>query len=51
MKLEYRNKPLTQDQKVKLVTDYASGMPIKDMMTKYGVSRQTIYNILKKVIN
>jgi uncharacterized protein YjcR len=51
MKLEYRNKPLTKDQKVKLVTDYAANMKVKDIMAKYDISRTTIYNILKTVIN
>ena len=50
MKVEYRNKRLPINEQIYLVTDYNAGIKIKDLMEKYGVSKGTIYNILKKQV-
>ena len=46
-----RRKTLTLEQQVKLQTDYSAGLPLREIENKYGVSRTTIYNVLKKEIN
>ena len=50
MKIEYRNKQLPINEVIYLVTDYNSGMKVKDIMKKYDVSRTTIYNLLKRQV-
>ena len=50
MKVEYRNKRLPINEQIYLATDYMAGLKIKDLMVKYGVSKGTIYNILKKQV-
>ena len=54
MKITYRNKitkPLTLEQQVSLTTDYNSGMSNKDLEKKYQITKQTIYNVLRKQVN
>jgi Mor family transcriptional regulator len=51
MKIKYRKKTLTLDEQINLISDYNAGMPVKEIEARYGVSRTTIYNVLRKEIN
>lgn len=43
-----RRKKLTPEQKVQLVSGYIAKLPLKVLQERYGVTRQTIYRILKQ---
>jgi transposase len=49
-KIEYRMKYLTPEQEVAIVTDYNAGMKVTDIQKRHGISRVTIYNVLKRVV-
>ncbi len=42
-------KNFTDEQKLKVLAELDSGVPIKDVSRKYGVSHGTIYNWKKKL--
>lgn len=49
--MKYRLKvrqPLTSEQQASLIADHNSGMALKDIQSKYQISRTTIYNTLHK---
>ena len=50
MKIEYRRKRLTPEQKVQLVSDYIAGIAIQTLLNRFGVSKATLYRILKEPI-
>ena len=50
MKLIRRRTVLPQDRRIRLATDYNSGMPIKDIMKRYNVSESTVHNILNELV-
>ena len=52
MEVNYRQKRLTEEEKIRIVTDYNAGMKIPDIMQRYGVSSvMTIYRTLKTMAN
>lgn len=51
MEIKRRQKRLTPEEKLRVVTDYNGGIAMPIIMVKYGIkSRKTIYNILNSVI-
>jgi Mor family transcriptional regulator len=48
--IKYRRRKVTPDIELRLITDYNSGMPVKDIMERYKISRDTIYRILRKFV-
>ena len=48
MKIEYRRKRLTPEQKVQLVSDYNAGIAISNLLDRFGISKATLYRILKE---
>lgn len=50
MKIKLRNKRLTIDEQVSLLTDYMAGWTLQSLIEKYGISRTTIYNIVNREI-
>ena len=51
MKIKYRNNRLPINEQIYVVTDYAAKIPVKDILAKYGISRGTLYSILKRQAN
>jgi transposase len=45
-----RQRRLTMEEKVAIVTDYRAGIPTPDIMKKHNVSRTTIYRALHTVV-
>lgn len=43
-----RRKYLTPLESEHMILDYNQNMPIKEICEKYGISRATLYNILKR---
>ena len=50
MEITYRRKRLTPEQKVQLVSDYIAGIAIQTLLDRFGVSKATLYRILKEPI-
>lgn len=49
MEIRYRQKNLTMDEKVRIVTDYNAGMSLADIMKRYEISQNTIYRTLRSM--
>lgn len=48
MEINYRiRNKLSDEDKLRLVTDYNAGMKLADLVARYEVSTNTIYRILK----
>ncbi len=43
-----RSRELTPEEEKKLVEEYLSGIPVQELMEKYGLSATKLYNILSK---
>jgi hypothetical protein len=43
-----QRKPLTLEEQESLIKDYDSRIPLKDIESKYQVTRSTIYNTLHR---
>ena len=48
--IQYRVKPLTVEQEVRIVTDYNAGMPIAEITDRHEISKMTLYRVLKRTI-
>lgn len=43
-----RGKPLTKSEKQAIRRDYTLGRPTRDILKKFGISRSTMNNVVKK---
>ncbi len=51
MKVKYRLKRLSVEEKVQIVTSYNGGMPIADIMKKFEISKATLYRTLSTAVD
>lgn len=50
MEVNYRQKKLSIEDKINIVTDYNAGMKMKDIAARYKVSVNTIYRTLRTMV-
>jgi len=48
--VKWRRRVLTPEEIQHMILDYNQNMPIKEITAKYGMSKATIYNILKREV-
>lgn len=51
VKIKYRQKIITPEQQVQIVSDYRSGIIVKDIAKRNKCHVSSVYRILKKKIN
>lgn len=49
MKIIRRRKPVTKEEAIRIATDYNGEMSIQAILERYGISHQTLYNVLKRL--
>lgn len=50
MEVNYRQKKLSDKDKIGIVNDYNTGMKIADIVARYGVSANTVYRTLRAMV-
>lgn len=50
MEIKYRQKNLTSEEKVQIVTDYNAGIPVSEICKRYEISHMTVYRTLKTMV-
>ena len=50
VEIRYRQKNLTEEEKMRIVTDYNAGMKMRDICNFYAVSRVTVYRVLRTIV-
>lgn len=49
--IKMRNRKLTADEQIAILSDYKAGIKIKDIIEKFNISKPTLYRILKQYVN
>ena len=48
--MKLRQPRISHETKVRIITDYAGGMKIKDILTRYKIAQGSLYRILKEKV-
>lgn len=48
--IKYRQRNLTPEQKVAIVTDYNAHMLVVDIIARHHIGRSTLYRVLKDMV-